>query len=59
MRRTRNDPETLSDKSISPKDNKELPSETLKKRIFDLIAGTEISAMVTTATKSCSFPSVT
>jgi hypothetical protein len=34
MRRTRNDPETLSDKSISPKDNKKLPSETLKKKEF-------------------------
>jgi hypothetical protein len=59
MRRTRSDPETLSDKSISPKDNKKLPSETLKKRILDLIAETEISAMVTTATECCSFPSVT
>ncbi len=56
--RTRNDPETLSDKSISPKDNKKLPSETLKKRILDLIAETEISAMATTATECCSFPSV-
>jgi hypothetical protein len=38
MRRTRNDLETLSEKSMSPKDNKKIPLKTLKKRILDLIA---------------------